>query len=191
VPDGSTEPSHYEILGVPPTASAEEIRAAFRAAARTRHPDAGGSPAAMRQLNAAWHVLSDPGRRALYDRARSGPAAPARDGAPEDVRQGHGHGDPPDRSEEWEGVAEDLLDDTPYGPTAAPQGWWALLPPATAALAGGLLLGSFIFTSSTLAVFAVAALFVAFGLFVLAPLRAMARPRDRSDAAARPSDDHR
>lgn len=175
MPDGRTNPSHYEVLGVPPTASAEEIRAAYRAAARTRHPDAGGSPAAMRQLNAAWYVLRDAGRRALYDQSLTGAATVAGDEA---VAAGQpGAGDPPDRSEEWEGVAEDLLDDTPYGPTSAPEGWWALLPPATAALAMGLLLGSFLFTSSTLAVFSVAAFFVAFGLFVLAPLRAMARPR--------------
>lgn len=190
MPDGRTNPSHYEVLGVPPTASTEEIRAAYRAAARARHPDAGGSVAAMRQLNAAWHVLRDAGRRALYDQSLTGAtAAPLPDEAVSPDATGGGVGDPPDRSEEWDGVAEDLLDDTPYGPTSAPEGWWALLPPATAALAMGLLLGSFLFMSSTLAVFAVAAFFVAFGLFVLAPLRAMARPRGGAGPRPRSTDD--
>lgn len=43
----------FEILGIAPTASAAEIEAAFRAKAKTAHPDAGGSDAAMARLNRA------------------------------------------------------------------------------------------------------------------------------------------
>jgi DnaJ domain len=196
------EPSHYDVLGVPPTASAEDIRAAYRSAARALHPDAGGSAAGMRRLNDAWHVLRDPGRRALYDRNLAGqagaaagsagragpgdrPAGTGRDGGAGD--QARRPGDPPDRSEEWAGVAEDLLDDTPYGPTAAPDGWWAILPPATAMLALVLLLGAFVFRSPALIVFSVAAFFVACGLFVLAPLRAMTRAHRPGASGADPA----
>ena len=49
-------------------ATADEVRAAYRRAARDHHPDAGGDAARMTDLNAAWHVLGDPARRAAYDR---------------------------------------------------------------------------------------------------------------------------
>jgi len=62
--------THYDVLGVSPTASTEEIRAQYRAEARRRHPDLpGGSAAAMAEVNAAWRVLSDPRRRSAYDRS--------------------------------------------------------------------------------------------------------------------------
>src|SRR5206468_204593 len=56
------------------------IQAAYRALARTHHPDTNPDPSAadrMRQLNAAYAVLSDPRRRAVYDaqRARAARAA--------------------------------------------------------------------------------------------------------------------
>jgi DnaJ domain len=50
--------SPYEVLGVPPSATAEEIRRAYLALARRHHPDAGGSAEAMRRLNEAWSALS-------------------------------------------------------------------------------------------------------------------------------------
>jgi hypothetical protein len=54
---------------VPPTASADEIRAAYRRRARDLHPDRGGtaSSAQMAAVNEAWTVLRDPARRARYD----------------------------------------------------------------------------------------------------------------------------
>ena len=61
-----------------PTASAEEIRAAYRRQARRLHPDVGqrGSATEMSALNEAWRVLGDPVRRRRYDEAlRSAPAA--------------------------------------------------------------------------------------------------------------------
>lgn len=61
--------THYEVLGVRPDASGAEIRRAYLAAARVAHPDtATGSEERMRDLNAAFGVLSDAGRRAAYDR---------------------------------------------------------------------------------------------------------------------------
>jgi molecular chaperone DnaJ len=62
----------YELLGVPRTASADEIKAAFRKAATQHHPDRNpNDPEAaerFKALNAAYQVLSDPQRRAAYDR---------------------------------------------------------------------------------------------------------------------------
>jgi len=72
--------SHYDRLGVAPSATDAEIRAAYRRRARAAHPDHAGSAADMAALNEAWRVLSDPGRRAMYDRALAGPRAVAADG---------------------------------------------------------------------------------------------------------------
>jgi len=62
----------YEALGVPRDASQEEIKRAFRRLARETHPDANpGDPAAearFREIAEAYEVLSDPRRRASYDR---------------------------------------------------------------------------------------------------------------------------
>jgi DnaJ domain len=68
----------YDVLQVSPEASIEVIRAAYRALARSQHPDVNPDPEAtrhMRRLNAAYHVLSDPSRRARYDAARARMAA--------------------------------------------------------------------------------------------------------------------
>ena len=48
---------HYEILGVTRSASAEEIRAAYRRAAKKAHPDQGGSDEAFRRIQAAAEIL--------------------------------------------------------------------------------------------------------------------------------------
>jgi curved DNA-binding protein len=61
----------YQILGVPRTATPEEIKKAYRKAARQHHPDVNpGNKAAeerFKEASAASEVLSDPKRRALYD----------------------------------------------------------------------------------------------------------------------------
>lgn len=59
---------HYYILGIQPKASAAEIKAAYRRAALTHHPDRGGDDGAMKRINAAYEVVGDPDRRAAYDR---------------------------------------------------------------------------------------------------------------------------
>src|SRR5690349_5037707 len=64
----------YEVLQVSANASPEVVQAAYRVLARAYHPDVNQSPHAarmMRQLNAAYKVLSDPARRARYDAQRA------------------------------------------------------------------------------------------------------------------------
>jgi curved DNA-binding protein CbpA len=63
----------YEVLGVPVHADANAIAAAYRALARRHHPDVSRAPDAerrMAEINAAWAILREPGRRAAYDRSR-------------------------------------------------------------------------------------------------------------------------
>ena len=71
-------PDLYQLLGVARDASREQIAQAWRRRARAEHPDArpgqpdreaGEAEARFRALAGAWQVLSDPGRRAAYDRA--------------------------------------------------------------------------------------------------------------------------
>ncbi len=59
--------SYYEILGVRPTSSSEEISRAYRQLALQNHPDLGGDAATMVDLNRAYEVLGDPAQRHLYD----------------------------------------------------------------------------------------------------------------------------
>ena len=63
----------YEILGVPPTASAETIKAAYRKAARLYHPDKNPSAdasARFREVQKAFETLADPDQKASLDRLR-------------------------------------------------------------------------------------------------------------------------
>jgi curved DNA-binding protein CbpA len=61
----------YAVLQVQPTASQFVISAAYRVLAKKRHPDAGGTPQQMTELNHAWAVLGDPGARRAYNRERA------------------------------------------------------------------------------------------------------------------------
>jgi curved DNA-binding protein len=62
---------YYKVLGVPRTATAKEIKAAYRRLARKHHPDVnpGNAPAEARfkEVNEAHEVLSDPDKRKQYD----------------------------------------------------------------------------------------------------------------------------
>ncbi|HZN72731.1 MAG TPA: DnaJ C-terminal domain-containing protein [Micromonosporaceae bacterium] len=60
----------YEVLGVPRTASQDEIQRAYRKLARTYHPDVNKDPSAedrFKEVSEAYDVLSDPETRRRYD----------------------------------------------------------------------------------------------------------------------------
>lgn len=63
---------YYEILGVARGASDDEIKRAYRALARKHHPDVAHDKSKaehrFKEINEAYEVLSDPGKRAQYDR---------------------------------------------------------------------------------------------------------------------------
>ena len=69
----TTQRDYYQILGLPKSASADEIKKAYRRLARQVHPDlhSGSKKSEMekkfKELNAAHEVLSDPDKRKKYD----------------------------------------------------------------------------------------------------------------------------
>lgn len=75
----------YQVLGVPRDASADQIKQAYRKLARQHHPDANqGNPAAeekFKEISAAYEVLSDPEKRARYDRFGTAEPGPGPGGA--------------------------------------------------------------------------------------------------------------
>lgn len=59
---------YYSLLGVSKSASADEIKRAFRKKAHELHPDKGGDAEKFKKVNEAYQVLSDPQKRQQYDR---------------------------------------------------------------------------------------------------------------------------
>lgn len=58
---------YYKLLGVEKSASADEIKRAFRKKAHELHPDKGGDAEKFKKVNEAYQVLSDPQKRQQYD----------------------------------------------------------------------------------------------------------------------------
>jgi len=62
-----TKRDYYEILGVGKSASADEIKKAYRKAAIEHHPDRGGDEVKFKELTEAYEVLKDTSKRQRYD----------------------------------------------------------------------------------------------------------------------------
>lgn len=93
-------PDPYVVLGVPRSATDDDIRSAYREAMKAAHPDRGGDPEAAARVNEAYATLSDPKRRAAHTTPTS---EPVRRPAP-----------PP----------EPKAPPRPAAPTPAGRGWW-------------------------------------------------------------------
>lgn len=63
--------NYYDVLGVPRTASQDEIKLAYKRKARQFHPDKNNgsldATAKFQEVGAAYEVLGDPAKRATYD----------------------------------------------------------------------------------------------------------------------------
>ncbi|KAF8103358.1 hypothetical protein N665_0188s0296 [Sinapis alba] len=67
---GAASGDYYATLGVPKSANIKEIKSAYRRLARQYHPDVNKEPGAtdkFKEISAAYEVLSDDQKRALYD----------------------------------------------------------------------------------------------------------------------------
>jgi molecular chaperone DnaJ len=84
MPDSPASQTPYEVLGVDPSASQEELRRAYRRLLRVTHPDTGGSATRFHSVQVAWERIGDPRDRATYDRgsfARSADDTPTPPGS--------------------------------------------------------------------------------------------------------------
>ncbi len=168
--------SHYETLGVAPTADAGEIRSAYLRLARRHHPDAraSGSPIAdggrMRELNQAWAALGDAERRREYDRSIGVDFAVGRA-----KREWQAlHDDPMDTDELDH---RDLVDDVPYGQGSGLPGWVQVLPAALIVLGVFLFAVGMVTGLASLLAFSVGALVLGLLAFMAAPVVAVVRGR--------------
>jgi DnaJ-class molecular chaperone len=66
----------YDILQVPQNCSPDELKKAYKKLAITHHPDKGGDATKFKEINNAYSILSDPEKRAKYDRYGDAEAEP-------------------------------------------------------------------------------------------------------------------
>ena len=57
---------YYEVLQMSPNATKEVIEASYRCLAKMHHPDLGGDPEIMKQINYVYSILSDTNKRLQY-----------------------------------------------------------------------------------------------------------------------------
>ncbi|AMB59212.1 J domain-containing protein [Microterricola viridarii] len=128
--DSPLSASPYEVLGVAPGASDEELRKAYRRMLRATHPDTGGDTARFDAVQRAWLLVGTTTARAAYDRGGAGAgvptshtwtaqaAGPRRDSRPTARSHGHPGGWSRERylvlMREWVGRGRTLSD--PYDP---------------------------------------------------------------------------
>jgi curved DNA-binding protein CbpA len=178
--------THYQVLGVRPDATQDEIRRAYHALARRHHPDTrpGADPSesreagrAMAAVNDAWEVLGDPARRRAYDNAgppgeRRGHADPDADGWAPSHQGFDGRGDADWDDAEWEDDGRPPLVTGGFGLVV-------MVPVALVLAAAGIFFFSTMTQSEVLRNLAIVLIPVAGFGFVAAPLLVMVRSRSR------------
>lgn len=80
--DSPVAESPYEVLGVPATASDDELRRAYRRLLRETHPDTGGDPQRFIAVQVAWERIGSPDARRRYDAGHAAPDTEAPTWAP-------------------------------------------------------------------------------------------------------------
>lgn len=63
---------YYTILGIPRTATAEEIKQAYKKKVKETHPDRGGDEEAFKKITEAYEILSNSDKRSAYDNPNPG-----------------------------------------------------------------------------------------------------------------------
>jgi curved DNA-binding protein CbpA len=168
--------TYYDLLGVDPAATTEEIQRAYRRLARRHHPDVApdGDRATMAEINSAWAVLGDPARRRLYDAGLREPAPPPPPFAP-------GTDDAWQPLEDDDGVDPESYSDEPYVEVERRPSDMLVMTPVLLALTavGGFFL-SILSGSAGLRTFSILLVPVSGMGFVMAPLFVMLRSKRRS-----------
>lgn len=174
---------HYNTLGVIPTASAADLRAAYLKLARANHPDKFDGAARakaetrMQQINEAWNVLGVAHKRKEYDAKQPGDAH-QRTGASAQQsgqnRRGHAHFRPFDDDDPIERPDIDLDARPIAGSKGVPR--WVTFLPVVLFIFGMVTLAFGTMIDAT-AVFALGLMAVALGgvCFLLLPLIVMSR----------------
>jgi len=181
---------HYEILGVDPEASVDEIKRSYLRLASREHPDLHNetpesrlhAESRMREINVAWSILSDPDERAFYDRKRLGvdKGKPGETGERARAQRSEWAANRP--SPDWEpfdaSSAEEFDErhDKPITSGQLPS--WLAVAPVISFVYGlvAVAFGSFI-GFRLLAASGIVALLGSILLFVIAPLVALGRSR--------------
>lgn len=170
--------THYDVLGVGRDANETEIRRAYLAAARRSHPDVAiDGDDAMRDVNAAWRILSDPRRREEYDLSLEIDLRETADAVPSGARI--------DRPAERPFVpydADDADDDDTWrytddevDPETAPATWQQLAPIVLVTVGFAIaVIGAFV-RLLPLAAFGAAVAAIGFVAFVIVPIAVMAK----------------
>ena len=169
--------THYELLGVEPGATLEEIQRAYRLLALRHHPDVApqADPATMAAINSAWSVLGDPGRRSSYDAGLGRPEEPARAAPPPTT------GWQPFEYDDDDDIDPEDLSDDPYSPVEhRPSDMLVMTPVLLIVGAVGLFFVSIMSGSTGLRTFSMLLVPVSALGFVMAPLFVMLRSKSRS-----------
>ena len=169
--------THYELLGVSPHATQEEIRRAYHRQARRHHPDAnpGAEPGRrfrMAEINAAWEVLGNPEKRRAYDRSIGTTPRPGFAASGEED------------SFEYDGGYEDLrhlYDDLVVPRRARPSDMFIMIPVVLAVAAIALFAFSVMSESEGMRTASLFMVPLTAASFVAAPLVTMLKARSRDD----------
>ena len=181
----------YDVLGVGPRSGPSEIRQAYLALARRHHPDAhtGEGPAAraraearMREINDAWHLLSDPERRRRYDETVE-PDGPAPAGARTvPAAQCRPRRDDTAWMDDFEAWKHDVDDEVPPDPPSAARSTITILPVGLFAVSIAAGCVAMVLQSRPLLAVAFVGVALAALLFLLLPMLVMAQRPGRRRA---------
>jgi curved DNA-binding protein CbpA len=160
--------THYDVLGVAPTADEAQLREAYVALARRHHPDVeGGDAERMRAINDAWATLGDRGRRAVYDRQVAHIAPPPAPG-----RAPVGFDEPGGAF--WDLDDDDLVsDDVPLRATVALPRWVSLIPTGLFLMSIGVFVVGVVMVSQPLLGLALMTLLLSCLFFLASPFIAL------------------